>query len=179
MTATYHRSFLDAILKPFKWPFAIIYSLPQDFYTVLESPMPFMAGINIAEADFNTQILPGMKRSQKNRIMIVILDSNTFVPYEFTLEQDLLVPSLNNVWSTFLKDVTKYHWIKKSRCIEFEKKESPQFRRDIWRFKLRLKPDKKVTKQKPKPPATLAECKSSIVMKQTMCSFSRICFSRT
>lgn len=135
--------------------------------------MPFMAGINIPEADFNAHILPGMKRSQKNRILIVMLDSNTFVPYELTLEQDLLIPSLNGVWSGFLKDTTKHHWIRKSRCVEFEKKESPQLRRDIWRFKLRSKPDKKVTKQKPKPLASLAECKSNIFLTQTMCSSSR------
>jgi hypothetical protein len=138
--------------------------------------MPFVAGINIPESDFMTKIFPSVKNSQKNRILIIMLESNTFMPYEFSPEQDLLVPSLNGVWANFIKDGSRCHWIKKSRCVEFERKESPQSRRDIWRFKMRAKPEKKVSKQRPKSPITLVDCKRSLQsMTQTMCSSSLIC----
>ena len=124
--------------------------------------MPFMAGINISEADFHSKIFPAMKNTQKNRILIVMLESNTFAPYEFSPEQDLLAPSLQNIWTGFIKESSKHHWIKKSRCIEFEKKESPQLAADVWKFKMRLKPDKKVTKTKPKVAPTLADCRGRL-----------------
>ena len=52
---------------------------------MLESPMPFIIGIQIAESDFIQTVYPKMKNNQSNRQILVFLDSKSISPYQFEL----------------------------------------------------------------------------------------------
>ena len=39
--------------SPFNWPYPIIFSLPESLFTLLESPIPIFAGINISKKYFD------------------------------------------------------------------------------------------------------------------------------
>ena len=120
---------------------------------MLESPMPFFAGLQMREGEFLEDVYPKMKNSQKNRLLLIFLDSNSVSPYEFD-PQDLSLPHFDGVWSSFLKDYSKYHGVKKSKYFDLEKKKSPLSKKEVLYLKMKPKPDKKVKKNKAKPSAT-------------------------
>jgi hypothetical protein len=143
-----------------RWPFAIIYSLPRDYLIMLESPMPFFAGLQMPEGEFLEDVYPKMKNSQKNRLLLIFLDSNSISPYEFE-PHDLSLPHFDGVWGSFLRDYSKYHGVKKSKYFDLEKKKSPLSKKEVYCLKMKAKPDKKAKKQKTKPKATPLEVQLS------------------
>ena len=141
-------SFFTSLIKPFRWPFPQIYSLPSKFLEMLESVVPFVCGVKISEQDFKTKIMPQLQSSQKNQVVFMYLDSHLVEPYQFD-PSELPLPLLGGVWPNWLNDASKLHHVKKSRTIDIEKYKSPE-KKELMRFKLRSKPDKKPSISKPK-----------------------------
>jgi hypothetical protein len=116
---------------------------------MLESPMPFIAGIEIAETSFLQSVYPKMKANQKNRMLMVFLDSNNVSPYEFD-PKDIFLPSFGGAWNVFLREFGKLHMYKKSKYFDLEKRKLPN-KKEETRFKFKAKPDKKAQVNKSKP----------------------------
>ena len=115
---------------------------------MLESPVPFFTGVKVAEADFQSKILPTMKGNQGNKVLLIYLDSNSLIPYEFKPE-DFDLPHFNGAFQKFMSDYGKYHGLKKSRFIEVEKKKVGK--KEVHKLKMRAKAEKKVSVNKSKP----------------------------
>lgn len=144
------RSFFTSIIKPFRWPFPLIYSLPSKCLEFLESPLLFCYGIKMAEVDFEERVLKKIKNNQKNQILFVYLDSQLIVPYEIK-ETDVWLPQFGGAWHKFLNEFGKYHAFKKSRSIDLEKIKV-KGKLDFLKFKFLKKIEKKpiVNKSRPK-----------------------------
>lgn len=139
-------SFFDASINPLRWPFALIYSLPAELMVHLESPMPFLAGVQMNEAAFLSDVYPNLTRNQKSCILFAFLDSGNLSPYEFN-PQNIFLPHMGNIWADFIRDFSKYHGVKKSKHFELEKMAGTN---GLLKFKMKVKPDKKVTRNKAK-----------------------------
>lgn len=110
--------------------------------------MPFLAGIKMTEADFLHDIYPDLTKNQKSSILLVFLDSGNISPYEFD-PHNIFLPQFGGVLVNFLKDFTKYHGVKKSKHFELEKHRLDA-KKEILKLKMKIKSDKKSTKNKSK-----------------------------
>ena len=115
---------------------------------MLESPMPFICGVKISEHKFLTQVYSKMKITQKNRMLMCLLDSNSVTPYEFD-SQDLFLPHFKGAFGKFLTDFSSFHSIKMSKYFTLEKTKLPN-KQEMLSFKMKQKPDKKHQKNKAK-----------------------------
>lgn len=50
--------YFTCILRPLSWPFPVIYSLPENCLQILNSPVPFIAGIQHSTERVMNQIVP-------------------------------------------------------------------------------------------------------------------------
>jgi hypothetical protein len=139
-----------SILRPLIWPFAAIHSLPSDLHTILESPMPFILGKQMSESNFQSKILTKMQANQRNRILIIYLDSSGALTYEFN-PKDLVVPHFNGAFGHFVKEFGKLHGLKESRYLQIEKSKVQGRKEEVIGFRLRSKVEKKAVKNKSRP----------------------------
>ena len=68
----------NALLRPFKWSFPIIYSLPEECLLMLESPLPLQVGINMTAHRFLSSVAPVHlpKLNSDSSPIIVFLDES-------------------------------------------------------------------------------------------------------
>ena len=144
------RSFFTSIIKPFRWPFPLIYSLPRKCIEMLESPVPFICGVKMNDDTFNQKVLPALRSNQKNQILFVYIDTHHTDLHEIN-SADIVLPQLSNSWTILINEYSKYHGLKKSRCIEIDKLKVKSPKREILVFKYKTKADKKPTMNKSRP----------------------------
>lgn len=142
-------SFFTSILKPFRWPFPLIYSLPSKCLEFLESPLLFCYGIKMDDSIFEEKVFKSMQHNQTNQILFVYLDSFKVIPYEFK-ESDIWLPQFNDAWHQYLNQFSKLHGLKKSRSVELEKIKI-KGKQDFLKFKFLKKIEKKATINKARP----------------------------
>lgn len=83
-----------SLIKPFKWPFPIIYSLPEDCLVMLGSPIPLLVGINLPADTVISDILPeheNKSRADSSTNIYVFVDHNLFF-YDYETLDSLLIP---------------------------------------------------------------------------------------
>lgn len=112
--------------------------------------MPFFCGIKMTEENFVQKVFPALKANQKNQILFVFIDSSYMELYEAKAE-DIPMPQFASAWTLFLTEYSKYHGLKKSRVVEIEKSKAKGEKRELMRFKLKSKADKKPTANKSRP----------------------------
>lgn len=94
-----------ALFRPFKWPFPVIYSLPEDCLLMLGSPIPVMIGLNLPSFHVVNDILPeyeSMYENNHNNNVYVFLDKGLFF-YDFEKHDQLILPQFDN----FLENMEK------------------------------------------------------------------------
>jgi hypothetical protein len=87
-----------SLIKPFKWPFPIIYSLPEDCLVMLGSPIPLLVGINLPADTVISDILPeheSKSRADSSTNIYVFVDHNLFF-YDFETLDSLLIPQYDD-----------------------------------------------------------------------------------
>ena len=124
--------------------------------------MPFFAGVQMPESEFLQTVYPKMRLNQRNRILLVFLDSNNVSPYEFD-PHDMSIPYFNGVWQGFLHTFSKYNGIKKSKYFDLEKKKS-ESKNETLHFKMKGKPEKKAKRNKAKPQSIPIDIQISIII---------------
>jgi hypothetical protein len=94
-----------AILRPFKWAFPVIYSLPEDCVVMLSTPMPFIAGLNTSVAKVKNEIIPEIEErlnTGSSNNVYVFLDHGLYY-YDFEGMDSLLLPAYDD----FLEKTSK------------------------------------------------------------------------
>lgn len=104
----------------------------------------------MSEENFVQKVFPALKANQKNQILFVYIDSSFMELYEAKAE-DIHLPQFANAWTLFISEYSKYHGLKKSRVVEIEKSKVKGDKRELMKFKLKTKPDKKPTPNKSRP----------------------------
>lgn len=71
----------NSLLRPFKWSFPIIYSLPEECLLMLESPLPLQVGINMSSHKFLSKVAPAHlpKLTSDSAPVIVLLDQSLVI----------------------------------------------------------------------------------------------------
>jgi hypothetical protein len=113
-------SLFVSLLRPFKWPFPIIYSLPEDCLVMLGSPIPLLVGINLPAETVIHDILPEhdkKTRADANSNIYVFIDHGLFF-YDFESMDSVLIPQ----YDEFVEKLEKIY--KKSFC----QRPSPHFK---------------------------------------------------
>lgn len=127
---------------------------------MLESPLPFVCGVKIREADFSERVLPSMLKNQTNALIVLNLDSQLVELHGFKVE-DLKLPQLGGAWGFYVNEYAKYHGLKSSRSLTLEKSKT-KTKKEFYQLKSK-KPDKKPTTNKSKPKVVLEEVKLGIL----------------
>lgn len=73
------RHFFHHLIRPLEWTQQIIYNLPEQLLTMIQSPVPIIIGVNLPESDFNSM---GLSDNCENHLF-VFLDrdkENKFLP---------------------------------------------------------------------------------------------------
>lgn len=65
-------------IRPFKYPFPIVYNLPLSKYPLLESPLPTLIGLTIPEESFSAKYSMNLSNS---RSLYFNLDTNQITRY--------------------------------------------------------------------------------------------------
>lgn len=104
-----------SLIKPFKWPFPIIYSLPEDCLVMLGSPIPLLVGINLPADTVISDILPeheNKSRADSSTNIYVFVDHNLFF-YDYETLDSLLIPQHDD-FSEKLEKIYKKSFNQKS-----------------------------------------------------------------
>jgi hypothetical protein len=112
-------SFLS-LIRPFKWSFPVIYSLPKDCLDMLGSPIPLLVGLNLPAEKVMRDILRSddkKTRTDSSSNIYVFVDHNLF-HYDFDAYDSTLIP----YYDEFVERLEKIY--KKS----FSKKSSNYFK---------------------------------------------------
>jgi hypothetical protein len=100
------------LMKPFKWPFPIIYSLPEDCLVMLGSPIPLLVGMNLPADVVINEVIPEHEkktRADANSNIYVFIDQNLFF-YDFESFDTMLIPQ----YDEFIEKLDSIY--KKSFC---------------------------------------------------------------
>jgi DENN (AEX-3) domain len=100
---TFDSCFFTSLLKPFQWPYPSIYSLPEELLMILESPLPFIAGIKNSKSEFSAGPRQVIVKGQSNRLVTYYLDENEIECFNFD-SSELLVPQFGGLYSKFNKN---------------------------------------------------------------------------
>lgn len=93
------------LLRPFKWAFPVIYSLPEDCVVMLSTPMPLLAGLNTSVAKVKNEIIPEIEErlnTGSSNNVYVFLDHGLYY-YDFEGMDSLLLPAYDD----FLEKASK------------------------------------------------------------------------
>ena len=88
------------MLYPFYWVFPIIYSLPEEYISLLESPVPIIAGVNISSYNFYNEILKNLSNTSQRNCVFVFLDKD-FIFMDFEFMKEIISPEFNDIIKTF------------------------------------------------------------------------------
>ena len=94
-----------ALIRPLKWPFPIIYSLPEDCLLMLGSPIPVIVGLNLPSFHVVNDILPEFQSVSENNNsnnVYVFLDNGLFY-YDFENHDNIILPQFNDFIDRFQK----------------------------------------------------------------------------
>lgn len=80
----------QALLRPFKWSFPVIYSLPEELLETLGSPLPLVIGLRLPAAEVLTKILGPFADNGENCI-VVFLDEG-LVSFSEPTVSNIVVP---------------------------------------------------------------------------------------
>ena len=94
----YFRLTFYGLLKPFKWPHPIIFPLPESLFTLLDSPVPIIFGLN-QNLEFVKQ--NSFDFTYKNIIFVGLDENYLIIDRELLKELGLSIPHFNNFKATF------------------------------------------------------------------------------
>ena len=83
-------SVFKSVLNPFQWIFPVVYSLPEEFDFIFDSPVPVLVGINLPTNDFlNFYVSKFIKKTiQESDLIFVFLDQG------FTFARNRVIRSI-------------------------------------------------------------------------------------
>lgn len=134
-----------SILRPFKWVFPVIFSLPENCLLMLSTPLPLMVGLNAPAAKVIGEIIPEIEEKfnvNSSPNVYVFLDHGLYY-YDFESMDSVLLPqydeflekiekifkkSFNTKSSNFFKinkvkkNKVVYNYIKKSNTTKLKEK---------------------------------------------------------
>ncbi|CAD8126834.1 unnamed protein product [Paramecium sonneborni] len=88
--------FFHHLVRPLEWTHGIIYNVPEQLTTMIQSPVPIIIGVNLIESDFNTL---GLSENCENHLF-VFLDrdkENKFLAKPPNLMKDIATPSFGGL----------------------------------------------------------------------------------
>lgn len=88
--------FFTSILRPLCWPFPVIYSLPENCLQILNSPVPFIAGIQNSTERVMGQIVPEFAPTSNPDTIYYFVDSRFILASKATICKTHL-PRLNKL----------------------------------------------------------------------------------
>ena len=88
--------FFTSILRPLSWPFPVIYSLPENCLQILNSPVPFIAGIQHSTERVLNQIVPEFAQTANPDTIYYFVDSRFVLAPKATVSKTHL-PRLNKL----------------------------------------------------------------------------------
>lgn len=95
-----------ALIRPLKWEFPVVYSLPDDCLLLLGSPIPILVGLNLPSFHVVNDILPEFKNvtvSSSSNSVYVFLDEGLYF-YDFERYDEIVLPSAGD-WVERLEKV--------------------------------------------------------------------------
>ena len=134
-----------ALLRPFKWVFPVIYSLPENCLLMLSTPLPLMLGLNTSIVKVLTEVIPEIEEKFNCTVsnnIYVFLDHGLYY-YDFEGIDSVLIPqfdefiekmekiykkSFNNKSSNFFKmnkvkkNKSVYNFVKKTNTSKLREK---------------------------------------------------------
>ncbi|CAD8125426.1 unnamed protein product [Paramecium sonneborni] len=100
--------FFHHLFRPLEWTHGIIYNVPEQLTTMIQSPVPIIIGVNLIESDFN---ILGLSENCENHLF-VFLDrdkENKFIAKPTNVMKDIVTPSFGGFLSqidTIIKNQT-------------------------------------------------------------------------
>jgi hypothetical protein len=88
---------LNTLIRPFRWSFPIIYSLPKECMLMLEAPVPVLIGLNLSSHNFLKDVAPvHFKDIKKNKDKIFLLLDDHLTLASKPLLNSLTMPYFND-----------------------------------------------------------------------------------
>lgn len=88
---------LNTLIRPFRWSFPIIYSLPKECMLMLEAPVPVLIGLNVSSHTFLKDIVPvHFKDFKQNKDKIFLLLDDHLTVASKPLLNSLHIPYFND-----------------------------------------------------------------------------------
>jgi hypothetical protein len=88
---------LNTLIRPFRWSFPIIYSLPKECMLMLEAPVPVLIGLNLSSHQFLKEIAPvHFKDIKKNKDKIFLLLDDQLTLASKPMLNSLTIPYFND-----------------------------------------------------------------------------------
>lgn len=104
---------LNTLIRPFRWSFPIIYSLPKECMLMLEAPVPVLIGLNVSSHTFLKDIAPvHFKDIKQNKDKIFLLLDDHMTMASKPLLNSLHIPYFND-FLIVLKVIYKKNFMEK------------------------------------------------------------------
>lgn len=115
----------NALLRPFRWTYPVIYNLPETCLPILQSPIPVQIGLKVSAKRFLSEIGPGLFPDMKTQTgaIFVFLDESLVMTNSAQLNS-LFLPFFDD-FLVILRVLYKKHFnAKSSKFIKISKKKS-------------------------------------------------------
>lgn len=116
---------LNCLIRPFRWSFPIIYSLPKECMLMLEAPVPVLIGLNVSSHVFLKEIAPSHFKDlkQNKEKLVLLLDDNLMVASK-PLLNSLQLPFFNDFLIVLQVIYKKNFLAKQSNFYKISKKKA-------------------------------------------------------
>ena len=116
---------LNTLIRPFRWSFPIIYSLPKECMLMLEAPVPVLIGLNISSHKFLKEIAPNhFKDIKKNKEKLFLLLDDNLTLASKGLLNSLTLPYFNDFLIVLQVIYKKNYMSKQSNFYKISKKKA-------------------------------------------------------
>ena len=116
---------LNTLVRPFRWSFPIIYSLPKECMLMLEAPVPVLIGLNISSHKFLKEVAPvHFKDIKQNKDKIFLLLDDNLTLASKPLLNSLSIPYFSDFLIVLQVLYKKSFMTKQSNFYKISKKKA-------------------------------------------------------
>ena len=116
---------LNTLIRPFRWSFPIIYSLPKECMLMLEAPVPVLIGLNVSSHKFLKEISPNhFQDIKKNKDKIFLLLDDNLMLASKGLLNSLTLPYFDDFLIVLQVIYKKNFMAKQSNFYKISKKKA-------------------------------------------------------
>jgi len=105
-------------MRPFAWTNPLIFSLPEDNYGLVGSPVPILAGINLSQDEFEIKIRPLLEGADQNTVVVFLdqpdnTENSSKVRASTHIYQEFLPPVFDDKLDELKNEYMDYHVMEK------------------------------------------------------------------